>query len=119
MLILTITVTNVDEGEARFNVTSDNDITAPVVGDVMTVACEHHLILMVMVHSATSGSVMVVIIAGATSTSYTVAKDDEGTALRVAVSYTDGGGTNEVVTTSGVTVPVDMYATAIIVGYPI
>ena len=84
-------MTNVDEGDARFNVTSDNDITTPVVGDVLTVDVgtsdpDGDGTFSYQWQRDSSD------IAGATSTSYTIARDDEGTALRVAVSYTDGGG---------------------------
>ena len=107
-----VSVTNVDEGDTSFRITSDNDITAAVAGDVLTVALSS---------SDPDGDGTFSYqwqrdgsdIAGATSTSYTIARDDEGITLTVVVSYTDGGGNNETVTTSAVTVPVDMYATAI------
>ena len=112
---LDISITNVDEGDAGFNVTSNGaDINAAVAGDVLTVTSDAS-------NPDPDGNGAFtyqwerdgVEIAGATSNTYTIARDDEGTALTVVVSYTDAGGTSEAVETSPVTVPVDDLATAI------
>ena len=114
---LTITVTNVDEGDARFNVTSDGaDINAAIEGDVLTVSSDASNpdpdgngdgTFTYQWHRGGTP------IDGATGATYTIARADEGTILTVVVGYTDGGGTPETVTPSGVTVPVDDLATAI------
>ena len=50
-------------------------------------------------------------IAGATSKTYTVAPDDAGTTLKVRVTFTDGGGTEEVLTSAATeAVPVPLTA---------
>ena len=115
-------IANVDEGDASFNVASDGNIAAAVAGDVLTVS---------LATSDPDGDGTFTYqwqrggtpIAGATSTTYTIAAADEGNILRVVVSYTDGGGTSETVTTSGVTVPTpsggDNLATAIALTGPV
>ena len=100
-----IAVTNIDEGNASFVVTSDGDITAAVAGDVLTVRLRS---------SDPDGDGAFtyqwyrdgVDIAGATGASYTITEGDEGNSLYVAVRYTDGSGADETVTASGVIVPV-------------
>ena len=111
---LTISITNVDEGDARFNVASDGNLNAAKEGDVLTVSLDtsspdpdgNGAFTYQWHRGATP-------IVGATGTTYTIARADEGTILTVQVTYTDGGGTPETVTPSGVTVPVDDLATAI------
>ena len=111
---LTISITNVDEGDARFNVASDGNLNAAIEGDVLTVSLDtsspdpdgNGTFTYQWMRDATP-------IASATGTTYTIARADEGTILTVQVTYTDGGGTPETVTPSGVTVPVDDLATAI------
>ena len=111
---LTISITNVDEGDARFNVASDGNLNAAKEGDVLTVSSDasspdpdgNGAFTYQWMRDATP-------IASATGTTYTIARADEGTILTVQVTYTDGGGTPETVTPSGVTVPVDALATAI------
>ena len=108
-----ISVTNIDEGNASFVVTSDGDINAAVAGDVLTVG---------LISSDPDGDGTFtyqwyrdgVDIAGATGASYTITEADGGNSLYVVVRYTDGSGTDEVVTASGVIVPVpeDNIATA-------
>ena len=99
-----ISVTNIDEGNASFVVTSNRDINAAVAGDVLTVGTRS---------SDPDGDGTFTYqwyrdgaeIAGATDARYTITESDEGNSLYVAVSYTDGSGTNEVVTASGIIVP--------------
>ena len=94
-------------------VTSDNDITAPVVGDVLTVGVGT---------SDPDGDGTFSYqwqrngdyITGATSPSYEITEADDGNSLTVVVSYTDGGGTDEVVT---IPVFVNNIATAIVAEY--
>ena len=118
---LTISITNVDEGDARFDITSNDDINAPVAGDVLTVTPDasnpdpdgNGAFTYQWQRGDAAGNNYVAI-AGETSTTYTIAEADEGNTLRVVVTYTDGGSTPETVMTSGVTVPsVDEIATAI------
>ncbi len=98
-------VTDVDEGNASFVVTSDGDITAAVAGDVLTVGLRS---------SDPDGDGTFtyqwyrdgVDIAGATGARYTITEADGGNSLYVAVRYTDGSGADETVTASGVIVPV-------------
>ena len=100
---VTIAVTNIDEGNASFVVTSDGDITAAVAGDVLTVGLRY---------SDPDGNGAFtyqwyrdgVDIAGATGASYTITEADGGNSLYVAVRYADGSGADETVTTSGVIV---------------
>ena len=117
-------IANVDEGDASFNVASDGNIAAAVVGDVLTVS----LATPDPDGNGNGGFTYQwqrggTPIDGATSTTYTIAAADEGNILRVVVSYTDGGGTSETVTTSGVTVPTpgggDNLATAIALTGPV
>ena len=101
---VSIAVTNIDEGNASFVVTSNDDITAAVAGDVLTVGLRS---------SDPDGDGTFayqwyrdgVDITGATGASYTITEGDEGNSLYVAVSYTDGSGTDETITASGVIVP--------------
>ena len=108
---LTINVTNADDGDASFDVTSDGDINIPVAGDVLTVAPDPSNPdpdgdgVFTYQWQRDDGDGNVVPIAGATSTSYTITEADKGNALTVAASYTDGGGFSETVTTSRVAVP--------------
>ena len=98
---VTIEVTNIDEGNASFGVTSDRDINAAVAGDVLTVGLRS---------SDPDGDGTFsyqwyrdgVDIAGATGASYTITEADGGNSLYVAVRYTDGSGTDETVTASGI-----------------
>ena len=100
-----ISVTNVDEGNARFVVTSDGDINAAVAGDVLTVALRS---------SDPDGDGTFtyqwyrdgVDIAGATGASYTIPEDYDGNSIYVVVRYTDGSGADETITASGIIVPV-------------
>ena len=99
-------VTNIDEGNASFVVTSDGDITAAVAGDVLTVG---------LISSDPDGDGTFtyqwyrdgVDIAGATGASYTIPEDYDGNSIYVVVRYTDGSGADETVTASGIIVPVD------------
>ena len=110
---LTINVTNVDEGDASFDVTSDDDIDFPVAGDELTVALDpsnpdpdgngNGGFDYQWQRSDADGN-NYANISGATRDSYTIDTADEGNSLRVLVSYTDGGGTDEEVTVSGVSV---------------
>ena len=101
---VTIEVTNIDEGNASFVITSDGDINAAVAGDVLTVGLRS---------SDPDGDGTFtyqwyrdgVDIAGATGAIYTITEGDEGNSLYVAVRYTDGSGTDETVTASGIIVP--------------
>ncbi len=112
---VTIAVTNIDEGNASFVVTSDGDLNAAVAGDVLMVGS---------ISSDPDGDGTFayqwyrdgVDIAGATDACYTITESDEGNSLYVAVRYTDGSGTDETVTASGVVVsaPVDNVALAIL-----
>ena len=105
---VTIEVTNIDEGNASFVVTSDGDITAAVAGHVLTVG---------LTSSDPDGDGPFtyqwyrdgVDIAGATGASYTIPEDYDGNSIYVAVRYTDGSGADEIVTASGIiiTAPVD------------
>ena len=100
-----ISVTNIDEGNASFVVTSDRDINAAVAGDVLTVALRS---------SDPDGDGTFTYqwyrdgadIAGATGASYTIPEDYDGNSIYVVVRYTDGSGADETVTASGVIVPV-------------
>ena len=101
---VSIAVTNIDEGNASFVVTSNRDINAAVAGDVLTVGLRS---------SDPDGDGTFsyqwyrdgVDIAGATGASYTITEADGGNSLYVAVRYTDGSGADETVTASGVIVP--------------
>ena len=102
----------VDTGDAVFNVTSTGDLNAAAADDTLTVLL-----------SSTSDPDGIgdggfryqwqrtnangdyVDIGTATGNTYTIVAADEGTNLRVIVSYTDGGGTDEAVETSAVSVP--------------
>ena len=103
--LVAISVTNIDEGNASFVVTSNDDITAAVAGDVLTVALRS---------SDPDGDGTFsyqwyrdgVDIAGATGASYTITEADGGNSLYVAVRYTDGSGADEIVTASGIIIPV-------------
>ena len=105
---VTIEVTNIDEGNASFVVTSNRDINAAVAGDVLTVALRS---------SDPDGDGPFtyqwyrdgVDIAGATGASYTIPEDYDGNSIYVAVRYTDGSGADEIVTASGIIIatPVD------------
>ena len=103
--LVAISVTNIDEGNASFVVTSNDDITAAVAGDVLTVALRF---------SDPDGDGTFsyqwyrdgVDIAGATGASYTITEADGGNSLYVAVRYTDGSGADEIVTASGIIIPV-------------
>ena len=112
---VTIAVTNIDEGNASFVVTSDGDITAAVAGDVLTVALRY---------SDPDGDgtfsyqwyrdgVDIADIAGATGASYTITEADGGNSIYVVMRYTDGSGADETITASGIIVPapVDNIAT--------
>ena len=100
-----ISVTNIDEGNASFVVTSDRDINAAVAGDVLTVA---------LISSDPDGDGTFtyqwyrdgVDIAGATGASYTIPEDYDGNSIYVVVRYTDGSGADETITASGIIVPV-------------
>ena len=100
-----ISVTNIDEGNASFVVTSDGDINAAVAGDVLTVGLRS---------SDPDGDGTFtyqwyrdgVDIAGATGASYTIPEDYDGNSIYVAVRYTDGSGADETITASGIIVPV-------------
>ena len=102
---VSIAVTNIDEGNASFVVTSNDDITAAVAGDVLTVGLRS---------SDPDGDGTFtyqwyrdgVDITGATGASYTITEGDEGNSLYVAVRYTDGSGADETITASGIIVPV-------------
>ena len=112
---VTIAVTNVDEGNASFVITSDGDINAAVAGDVLTVGLRY---------SDPDGNGTFsyqwyrdgVDISGATGASYTITESDEGNSLYVAVRYTDGSGTDETVTASGIIVPVPVDVIAVELG---
>ena len=100
-----ISVTNIDEGNASFVVTSDRDINAAVAGDVLTVALRS---------SDPDGDGTFTYqwyrdgadIAGATGASYTIPEDYDGNSIYVVVRYTDGSGADETITASGIIVPV-------------
>ena len=100
-----ISVTNIDEGNASFVVTSDGDLTAAVAGDVLTVGLRS---------SDPDGDGTFtyqwyrdgVDIAGATGASYTIPEDYDGNSIYVVVRYTDGSGADETITASGIIVPV-------------
>ena len=102
---VSIAVTNIDEGNASFVVTSDGDLTAAVAGDVLTVGLRS---------SDPDGDGTFtyqwyrdgVDIAGATGASYTIPEDYDGNSIYVVVRYTDGSGADETVTASGIIVPV-------------
>ena len=100
-----ISVTNIDEGNARFVVTSDGDITAAAVGDVLTVGTRsadpdgNNAFTYQWYRDGAE-------IADATGARYTIPEDYDGNSIYVVVRYTDGSGTNEVVTLSGIIVPV-------------
>ena len=99
-----ISVRNIDEGNARFVVTSDGDITAAAVGDVLTVGTSS---------ADPDGNDAFTYqwyrdgaeIADATGARYTIPEDYDGNSIYVVVRYTDGSGTNEVVTLSGILAP--------------
>ena len=98
--------TDGDDGDADLEVTSSGDINAVAVGDVLSVG---------LGTSDPDGDGDGAFsyqwkrgggdIAGATSDSYTVTAADLGRALTVTVSYVDGGGTAEHVTSDAVDVP--------------
>ncbi len=95
----------VDTGDASFNVTSTGNLNAAAAGHVLTVRPD--------APDPDGNGVFTyrwqrdgVNIASAISNTYTIVEDDEGTDLTVIVSYTDGGGFNEMVETSAVSVPV-------------
>ena len=99
----------VDTGDASFNVTSTGNLNAAAAGHVLTVRPDapdpdgNGVFTYRWQRTNTSGDY--VAIGGATNNTYTIVEDDEGTSLRVIVSYTDGGGTDEAVETSAVSVP--------------
>ena len=102
---LTIDITNVDEGQAGFNVTSTGNLNAAAKDHVLTVERttpdpdgDGTFRYQWQRNGAN--------IDGATNMTYTIVEADEGTDLTVDVMYTDGGGKDETVTTSGVSVPV-------------
>ena len=111
---LNIGITNVDEGDASFNVTSTGNLNAAAEGHVLTVTSDasnpdpdgNGTFTYQWERDGTP-------IDGAIGQTYTIARIDEGTTLTVEVTYTDGGGTLEMVTPSAVAVPVDALATAI------
>ena len=103
--VVTVTVTNVDEGDASFTVTSDGDIAAPQVGDVLSVAVDaadpdgngdgNISYEWYQINSAGDK----VNIPGATGTSYTLKDTDIGQQIGVRAIYTDAGGQSESVET--------------------
>ena len=110
---LTIGITNVDEGDARFNITSNADINAPVVGNMLTVAPDstnpdpdgngNNTFIYQWQRVDDNGNVTDIL--GENNATYTVTSSDEDHTLRVGVKYTDGGNTDEDIRTSGVFVP--------------
>ena len=97
-------ITDGDDGDADFEVTSSGDINAVAAGDVLSVALgtsdpDGDGAFSYQWKRGGGG------IAGATSASYTVTAADLGRALTVTVSYTDGGGKNEHVTSDAVDIP--------------
>ena len=110
---LTIGITNVDEGDARFNITSNADINAPVVGNMLTVAPDstnpdpdgngNNTFIYQWQRVDDNGDVTDIL--GENNATYTVTSSDEDHTLRVGVKYTDGGNTDEDIRTSGVFVP--------------
>ena len=117
---LTIEITNVDEGQASFSVTSSAGSDAPAEGHILTVARttsdpDGDGTFTYEWQRGDAAGNNYVPIASATNTTYTIAAADVGNTLRVVVSYTDDGGTDEEVETLGVSVPAagDLPATAI------
>ena len=116
-----VRITNVDEGVAGFVIRSDNDINVPLTGDLLRVELEtpdpdtipqwrEWRDLEYTYQWQRDGSA----IDGATRRLYMITEEDEGHSLTVEVRYRDDGYTDEVVTPSGVAVPVtDNVATAI------
>ena len=110
---LTIGITNVDEGDARFNITSNADINAPVAGNMLTVAPDstnpdpdgngNNTFIYQWQRVDDNGDVTDIL--GENNATYTVTSSDEDHTLRVGVKYTDGGNTAEDIRTSGVFVP--------------
>ena len=110
---LTIGITNVDEGDARFNITSNADINAPVVGNMLTVAPDstnpdpdgngNNTFIYQWQRVDDNGNVTDIL--GEDNATYTITSSDEDHTLRVGVKYTDGGNTAEDIRTSGVFVP--------------
>ena len=110
---LTIGITNVDEGDARFNITSNADINAPVVGNMLTVAPDstnpdpdgngNNTFIYQWQRVDDNGDVTDIL--GEDNATYTITSSDEDHTLRVGVKYTDGGNTAEDIRTSGVFVP--------------
>ena len=110
---LTIGITNVDEGDARFNITSNADINAPVVGNMLTVAPDstnpdpdgngNNTFIYQWQRVDDNGDVTDIL--DENNATYTVTSSDEDHTLRVGVKYTDGGNTAEDIRTSGVFVP--------------
>ena len=105
---ITIAVTNIDEGDAEFQIHSTTDLDNLAVGDVLTA---------VLATPDPDGANVYtyqwhrdgVDITGATDDSYTLVADDVGAILTVTVSYIDGSDTFETVTGA----LFDQYATAI------
>ena len=103
--VVTVTITNVDEDDASFTVTSDGDIAAPQVGDVLSVAVDaadpdgngdgNISYEWYQINSAGDK----VNIPGATGTSYTLKDTDIGQQIGVRAIYTDAGGQSESVET--------------------
>ena len=110
---LSIGITNVDEGDARFNITSNADINAPVVGNMLTVAPDstnpdpdgngNNTFIYQWQRVDDNGDVTDIL--DENNATYTVTSSDEDHTLRVGVKYTDGGNTAEDIRTSGVFVP--------------
>ncbi len=107
------TTAPVDTGDAVFNVTSTGDLNAAAANDTLTVLLSSTSdpdggigaggFTYQWQRTNTNGDY--VDIDSATGNTYTIVAVDEGTSLRVIVSYTDGGGTDEAVETSAVSVP--------------
>ena len=101
---LGVLITDGDDGDADFVVTSSDDINAVSAGDVLSVA---------LGTSDPDGDGIFTYqwkrgggdIVGATSAAYVVTAADQGRALTVTVSYTDGGGTDEHVTSDAIDIP--------------
>ena len=94
-----IVITNIDEGDANFTITSNSDITTPTVGDVLTVTLD-------TADPDGNGDGILTYqwfvvdgldIIGATEATYTIVDADQ--TIGVRVSYTDSDGFAETVTT--------------------
>ncbi|MFM8524465.1 MAG: beta strand repeat-containing protein [Cyanobacteriota bacterium] len=101
------TIPFVNNGQATFSIIGATTAGAPAVGNILTASTtaadpDGNGSFSYAWQTSTSGSSWVTV---GTASTYTLAATDEGKQVRLAVSYTDGQGFSEFVTTSAGSIP--------------